>query len=1193
IVYAGTGDPDVPFTVFVGDGIYKSTDGGNTWTNIGLASTKIINKIKAWALKNNVDDTAKIDDFYRTFIMYPGTNADFNKTLLPLLQHGIRYLASFAEALNDDKIPLERRRTILGNLFSSLAVCAPGVYTNIREAHLKLSTDSIAVARREIVVQETLALLRKEDPDLLGIGMEIHYVNAVLEDYTTQIGLPTIEDEYIDACERTVVNSVKEQFDKAVIKCLTVERVFDSIIANFNLYQIKTNTDFDDLDNELRVLGEDDLYSRANLMDENATSFELRETAIYEIIISVAKRLAKSFDFKGEYIPIEGREQNLSLFLAENSGSENISNLKFSYFQFKNEDGIQRKSFISYCTDLLLGNERDIHFFTNGILARLNDQQKKQLCAEILSIFTQRTIHQQIKSDDVWIQQLFNLLTADNKLLKQFFHDHAVAKDLYALSRQLPEGRKTQIILALDRAHTSVSDFPEYFALCVPAKKIINLEKIANFILVHPETASQAGKCCNDIFNQLTVEAKQQTNQHALDVWTDSYFFKLFQTPATVAFIRRGDIDSFIQLAKELPVDKRPAFLKLANIEISHMWGAKYVDTFLDILDLYKPSDQLLQLAELGKRTPHLVTMFATGNHLGRLLHHVPAKETADFLKQYFGSDLLKIITHKEDLYSILRQLNREQYQSFLKYLHTDVDQSLLMKLSPSLYTKVILPLISPENKAEIPKIDQLSPNYNSLIQPVDDLASLHTQCVYNNIACQNNIVYFNLGGRTLTALNLNDISHPTKRRLTKAIMQVLPLQDKNKFAVILRGSDGNHEIMHYDKDLNPLDAALKLPGTQTTYRLLQQGDGSYMVYDREKLFHYNSKTNKWDEKAIKKVIDDNPITCISLLPDQRFLITLDEGYGYYRTKRSVCDANFKVLKNDIQTSYTDLSASPNGKCWAYLLPQDSSAYLGTPHQLEIYHVPDPLSKQHLMSASINAFIPKGYMGKALQWEADGNLIFLSQKPEEGVMRFNTTDFSCQCIYQCDAHSVSSLTVMPDGQLFFISDTQLITLAPSTKQLQLQEAKEHDPEFLGLPDDIRINAKTLFLDAKKDLDALIFDLTTYTNLQKTKEFSKNDFKSERQVAADLITLKNQQIMFLADLDHSLANRKDGQTLVDCLMKTYKSFSDILQNKTTSSMFFKSQVSSNPYRKLYDDIIMLDLPNPVLAQAPSLSNPAKK
>ncbi len=44
-IYVGTGDPDISFYPMLGDGIYRSTDGGDTWTNIGLEAQRVITEI--------------------------------------------------------------------------------------------------------------------------------------------------------------------------------------------------------------------------------------------------------------------------------------------------------------------------------------------------------------------------------------------------------------------------------------------------------------------------------------------------------------------------------------------------------------------------------------------------------------------------------------------------------------------------------------------------------------------------------------------------------------------------------------------------------------------------------------------------------------------------------------------------------------------------------------------------------------------------------------------------------------------------------------------------------------------------------------------------------------------------------------------------------------------------------------------
>ncbi|HZU23368.1 MAG TPA: hypothetical protein VE998_11105, partial [Terriglobales bacterium] len=45
IIYVGSGEADMRSQISYGDGMYKSTDGGKTWSNIGLRDTRQIGRI--------------------------------------------------------------------------------------------------------------------------------------------------------------------------------------------------------------------------------------------------------------------------------------------------------------------------------------------------------------------------------------------------------------------------------------------------------------------------------------------------------------------------------------------------------------------------------------------------------------------------------------------------------------------------------------------------------------------------------------------------------------------------------------------------------------------------------------------------------------------------------------------------------------------------------------------------------------------------------------------------------------------------------------------------------------------------------------------------------------------------------------------------------------------------------------------
>ena len=46
VIYAGTGETTIRIDVSHGDGVYKSTDAGNTWQHMGLKETRHIGKVR-------------------------------------------------------------------------------------------------------------------------------------------------------------------------------------------------------------------------------------------------------------------------------------------------------------------------------------------------------------------------------------------------------------------------------------------------------------------------------------------------------------------------------------------------------------------------------------------------------------------------------------------------------------------------------------------------------------------------------------------------------------------------------------------------------------------------------------------------------------------------------------------------------------------------------------------------------------------------------------------------------------------------------------------------------------------------------------------------------------------------------------------------------------------------------------------
>ena len=64
VIYAGTGETEIRLDVSYGDGIYKSTDAGRTWSNIGLRESKHIGRICIHPTNPDIVYVAALGDIF-------------------------------------------------------------------------------------------------------------------------------------------------------------------------------------------------------------------------------------------------------------------------------------------------------------------------------------------------------------------------------------------------------------------------------------------------------------------------------------------------------------------------------------------------------------------------------------------------------------------------------------------------------------------------------------------------------------------------------------------------------------------------------------------------------------------------------------------------------------------------------------------------------------------------------------------------------------------------------------------------------------------------------------------------------------------------------------------------------------------------------------------------------------------------
>jgi hypothetical protein len=347
---------------------------------------ELLDKLEKWGTENDLDGIDACAHFKQNFMLYSGSNAEVNESQLPLYKQGIPYLADIIRLLSNQEISIDYRKNVIKNLFQGMVVCAPGTYTNIIDAYwelvARLSTHlEWMVARRSIAEQTALEVLQAAKkalhmPD--NNGMEIHYVNALLNQYSDNLAIKNIEDSFAAFCDGNLIVKMSELFYSAISKRITAEKIVSHIISELSLETLAQQTLEILQEYELRFnrYGPDALFCINDLFDLSEIPPVLRWDHEYLLFLTLMRRLTAS-----GYFDLSQIERRLLLsdditihFLTEHS-------LKFASIIIDK----QSLPLVPYCVEQFARNHKFSEPLENFIRDQLSNEERFELVMGALS----------------------------------------------------------------------------------------------------------------------------------------------------------------------------------------------------------------------------------------------------------------------------------------------------------------------------------------------------------------------------------------------------------------------------------------------------------------------------------------------------------------------------------------------------------------------------------------------------------------------------------------------------------------------------------------------------------------------------------------------------------------------------------------------------------------------------------------